>query len=171
MQRVILPLPYEPSIPATSWMTSGECSFFFSRQGKGKWRCKSRAKWWENESLNVLKWIYFSLRDWRRMNWLKYDYNYCIYHQRTISHSSRTVRTGLWNISSLDKHSPRLSIKLIICQVCKATLACENIRFSTLFAAGDVSCRGTSATQWQKFHTDDVKSVRNPVRSTDWSME
>ena len=29
------------------------------------------------------------------------------------------------------------------------------IRFSSLFAAGDVSCWGTSATQWQKFHTDD----------------
>ena len=37
--------------------------------------------------------------------------------------------------------------------------------------AGDVSRRGTSATQQQKFHTDDVKSVRNPVRSADWSTE
>ena len=35
-------------------------------------------------------------------------------------------------------------------------LACENIRFSSLFAAGDVSQGGTSATQWQKFHTDDT---------------
>ena len=35
-------------------------------------------------------------------------------------------------------------------------LACENIRFSSLFAAGDVSRGGTSATQWQKFHTDDA---------------
>ena len=35
-------------------------------------------------------------------------------------------------------------------------LACENIRFSSLFVAWDVSRRGTSATQWQKFHTDDV---------------
>ena len=34
-------------------------------------------------------------------------------------------------------------------------LACENIRFSSLFAAGDVSRGGTSATQQQKFHTDD----------------
>ena len=25
--------------------------------------------------------------------------------------------------------------------------------------------------QRQKFHTDDVKSVRNPVRSADWSLE
>ena len=29
-------------------------------------------------------------------------------------------------------------------------------RFSSLFAAGDVSRGGTSATQRQKFHTDDV---------------
>ena len=50
-------------------------------------------------------------------------------------------------------------------------VACENILFSSLFAAGDVSGGGTSAAQRQKFHTDDVKSVRNPVRSTDWSME
>ena len=34
--------------------------------------------------------------------------------------------------------------------------ACENIRFSSLFAAGDVSRRGTSATQGQKIHTDDA---------------
>ena len=35
-------------------------------------------------------------------------------------------------------------------------LACENIRFSPLFAAGDVSRGGTSVTQRQKFHTDDA---------------
>ena len=34
-------------------------------------------------------------------------------------------------------------------------IACENSCFSLLFAAGDVSHGGTSATQWQKFHTDD----------------
>ena len=38
----------------------------------------------------------------------------------------------------------------------RTVLACENIRFSSLFAAGDVSRGGTSATQWQKFHTDDA---------------
>ena len=37
-----------------------------------------------------------------------------------------------------------------------ANLACENIRFSSLFVACDVSRGGTSATQWQKFHTDDA---------------
>ena len=42
-------------------------------------------------------------------------------------------------------------------------LACDNIRFSSLFAAGDVSRGGMSATQQQKFHTDDIKYVRNPV--------
>ena len=35
-------------------------------------------------------------------------------------------------------------------------LVCENIRFSSLSVAEDVSRRGTSATQWQKFHTDDA---------------
>ena len=50
-------------------------------------------------------------------------------------------------------------------------LACKNIRFSSLLATGDVSQGGTSATQQQKFHTDDVKSIQNLVRSTDWSTE
>ena len=35
-------------------------------------------------------------------------------------------------------------------------VACENIRFSSLFVAEDVSRGGTSVTQWQKFHTDDA---------------
>ena len=35
-------------------------------------------------------------------------------------------------------------------------LARENSRFSSFFTAGDVSHGGTSATQRQKFHTDDV---------------
>ena len=50
-------------------------------------------------------------------------------------------------------------------------VACENIHFSTFFAAGDVPRGGTSATQRQKFHTDDVQYVQNPVRSPDWSTE
>ena len=35
-------------------------------------------------------------------------------------------------------------------------VARENIRFSSIFAAGDVSRGGTSATQRQTFHTDDA---------------
>ena len=38
----------------------------------------------------------------------------------------------------------------------------ENSRFSSLFAAGNVSQGGTSATQRQKFYTDDAKQcLRN----------
>ena len=40
-----------------------------------------------------------------------------------------------------------------------------------LLAAGDVWRGGKSSTQRQKFHTDDVKSVRNPVISADWTTE
>ena len=40
-----------------------------------------------------------------------------------------------------------------------------------LLALGDVSRGGMSATQRQKFHTDDVKYVQNPVRSAEWSTE
>ena len=36
------------------------------------------------------------------------------------------------------------------------SVACKNICFSSLFAAGDISRGGTSATQRQKFHTDDA---------------
>ena len=43
-------------------------------------------------------------------------------------------------------------------------VACENIRFSLLFATGDVSRGGTSAIQWQKFHTDDVWLVDGVVK-------
>ena len=35
----------------------------------------------------------------------------------------------------------------------------ENSRFSSLFATGDISHQGTSVTQQQKFHTDDVINV------------
>ena len=50
-------------------------------------------------------------------------------------------------------------------------ISCENTRFSSLFADGNVSRGGTSVTQRQKFHIHDVKSVRNLVRSADWSSE
>ena len=56
-------------------------------------------------------------------------------------------------------------IKNHCCQI-PSSLACENIRFSSLFADGGVSRGGTSATQRQKFHT-----VWNPVRSADWLTE
>ena len=36
---------------------------------------------------------------------------------------------------------------------------------------GDVSWKGTSATQRQKLHTDDIKSVWNLVINTDWMTE
>ena len=35
----------------------------------------------------------------------------------------------------------------------------------------DVLQGGTSASQQQKFHTDDAKSVQNPVRRANWSTE
>ena len=45
-------------------------------------------------------------------------------------------------------------------------LACENIRFSSLFAAEDVSRRGTSATQWQKFHSNDANQCSHNKSSS-----
>ena len=69
------------------------------------------------------------------------------------SHSLGKEMTPDWNVSTT-----------VI-----TSLACVNIRFPSLFATGDVTRGGMSATQGQKFHTDDVKSVWNPVRSADWS--
>ena len=42
---------------------------------------------------------------------------------------------------------------------------------SSPLPAKDVSPGGTSAPQRQKFHTDEVKSVRNLVKSSDWSTK
>ena len=50
-------------------------------------------------------------------------------------------------------------------------LACEYNRFFSNRASKDVSRGGTSATQRRKFHIDEVKSVRNPVISADWTTE
>ena len=45
-------------------------------------------------------------------------------------------------------------------------IACENSRLSSLLDTWDISPEGTSAPQRQKFHTDDVKSIRNLPRSS-----
>lgn len=47
----------------------------------------------------------------------------------------------------------------------------ENSCISSLLSAGDASRGGTSAIQQQKFYTDNVKSVWNPIISSDWMME
>ena len=60
-----------------------------------------------------------------------------------------------------------LMLKVSIRFVTPGGLACENIRFSSLFATGDVSRGGTPAIKGQKFHSDDVKSVWNLVISTE----
>ena len=65
-----------------------------------------------------------------------------------------------YNSQVLRRKRPVLGIKLnppsLLFQLARYHLACENIRFSSLFAAGDVSRVGTSATQRQKFHADDA---------------
>ena len=107
-----------------------------------------------------------------------YKFNISFLH-RFISRSFIRLQS-LFNKSGLIFPSPSLCHRSNLTSdsnVCKAEprslfyVACENIRFSSLFAAGDVSRGGTSVTQRQKFHTDDVKSVRNLVRSADWLTE
>ena len=48
-------------------------------------------------------------------------------------------------------------------------VACKYSCFSLLLAARNILPGGTSVPQWQKFHTDDVKSLQNLVRSCTWS--
>ena len=78
-----------------------------------------------------------------------------------------TTKSDVWvsDSLSLDKEiTPDWNVSTTVI----SSLACENIRFSSLFATEDFSRGGTSAFQRQKFHTDDVKSVRNPVGGADW---
>ena len=58
------------------------------------------------------------------------------------------------------------------CEISEAlVIACENSSLFSLLTAGDVSWGGMSATQQQKFHTDGVESVQNPVMRADWTTE
>ena len=61
------------------------------------------------------------------------------HEERTSSRSTTDIPVTRWNYF-----------------ISYTSLACENIRFSSLFVAEDVSRGGTSATQRQKFHTDDA---------------
>ena len=56
------------------------------------------------------------------------------------------------------------------CVLAEPNVACEYSCFFLLLTAKDVLPRETSKTQWQTFQTNGVKSVRNLVRSSDWSM-
>ena len=85
-------------------------------------------------------------------------------HSKTKT-EARTTQISKQSTQISKMEHPRLEDKA------PKSLACEHTRFASLFAAGDISRGGTSATQQQKFHTDDIKSVQNPVRSADWSAE
>ena len=56
------------------------------------------------------------------------------------------ISTVCWGFPRILSFSPKTYLPL----------ACENICFSSLFATRDVLWGGTSATQRQKFHTDDA---------------
>ena len=57
-------------------------------------------------------------------------------------------------------------------QEARSVLACENSSFSLLLAAGDVSQGGSSATQQQKFNTNDLNQCLHtkPVSVLDFSF-
>ena len=76
--------------------------------------------------------VWFSEEDSRTVIWWKHE-------ERTSSRSTTDIPVTMWNYF-----------------ISYTSLACENIRFSSLFIAGDVSRGEMSATQGQKFHTDDA---------------
>ena len=77
----------------------------------------------------------------------------------TIVANLKTVRYYAFqkrNVERLQNTWPTKCLNWKTAPAVPQSLACENIRFSSLFAARDVSRGGTSATQRQKFHTDDA---------------
>ena len=76
--------------------------------------------------------VWFSEEDSRTVIWWKHE-------ERTSSRSTTDIPVTRWNYF-----------------ISYTSLACKNIRFSSLFIAGDVSQGEMSATQGQKFHTDDA---------------
>ena len=71
---------------------------------------------------------------------------FCI-RKRRPKHEAPKSRKRSTQISKMEQ--PRLKYEA------PKSLACKHTRCSSLFATGDVSRGGTSATQRQKFHTDD----------------
>ena len=74
---------------------------------------------------------------------------------------SLTFTFCAWFLVTTSMPFPSYSVTLLLCSLVTLSpvtflLACENIRFSSLIAAGDVSRGGTSATQRQKFHSYDA---------------
>ena len=67
----------------------------------------------------------------------------------------KLISLSFFTISSLYYNDSILHLNGVL-KLDELLLACENIRFSSLFVAVDVSREGTSATQWLKFHTDDA---------------
>ena len=79
--------------------------------------------------------------------------------------------TGDINAKGLKLHNATIIIECSHSDLLFSTvkfLACENIHFSSLFTAGDVSRGGTSATQWQKFHNDDANECLHNKFGSHW---
>ena len=69
----------------------------------------------------------------------------------------KAKQKGLFEVTDALKLGKMKHVNILSCCLgVRSFLACENIRFSSLFVAGDVSRGGMSTTQRQKFHTDDA---------------
>ena len=88
----------------------------------------------------------------------------CIFAANHCKTLSDFWRLAVWN--NLHLFPLKLKLDCLKNNSISWKLGCKNIRFSSLFATGDVSRGGTSATQQQKFHTDHANQcLHNKSRS------
>ena len=83
------------------------------------------------------------------------------YIRKSKQISGQTILSSPQDAQFNPNFAKNRDIPVVKNSVTRPVITCENIRFSSLFAAGDVSRRGTSATQRKKFHTDDANQCLN----------
>ena len=88
---------------------------------------------------------------------------------QAVTHSGTELDEGEEAAAALQSKIISVTVRCTMKWPCTCCVPYEYSRFPFFVAAWDVSPGGTSAHKQQKFHTDDVKSVQNLVRSSDWS--
>ena len=92
------------------------------------------------------EWLISNLNDVYKFQWQTVRWHYL--------NCNTSLKIGIpWKVAI---HTSFVTLDFLFWKKRLRDLACENIHFSSLFVAEDVSRGGTSATQWQKFHTDDA---------------
>ena len=88
---------------------------------------------------------------------------------QAVTHSGTDLDEGEEAAAALQSKIISVTARCTMKWPCTCCVAFEYSRFLFLLAAWDASPGGTSAHLATKIYTDDVKSVWNLVRSSDWS--